>query len=52
MIIEIIITAALVVIAALILYKNIKKSASGKCNCGSCSSSCPKFTQVHNNNKQ
>lgn len=44
MIIEVIITVAIVAAAVFMLYKNLKKSASGKCNCGNCSSSCPKFT--------
>ncbi|HHV73200.1 MAG TPA: FeoB-associated Cys-rich membrane protein [Thermoanaerobacterium sp.] len=46
MVVEIIITSIIVVSAIFILYKNIKKSTSGQCNCGSCSSSCPKFSAV------
>ncbi|WP_434642155.1 FeoB-associated Cys-rich membrane protein [Thermoanaerobacterium thermosaccharolyticum] len=46
MVVEIIITSAIVALAVFILYKNIKKSASGKCNCGNCSSSCPKFSAI------
>ncbi|AFK85118.1 MULTISPECIES: FeoB-associated Cys-rich membrane protein [Thermoanaerobacterium] len=46
MVVEIIITSIIVVSAVFILYKNIKKSTSGQCNCGSCSSSCPKFSAV------
>lgn len=46
MVVEIIITSAIVALAVFILYKNIKKSTSGQCNCGSCSSSCPKFSAV------
>ena len=41
--VEIIVTAVIVAAAGYIFYKNLKKSASGKCNCGSCSSSCPKY---------
>jgi NAD-dependent dihydropyrimidine dehydrogenase PreA subunit len=41
---EIIITAVLIAAAGYIFYKNFKKSASGECNCGSCSSSCPKYS--------
>jgi len=43
MIIEILVTALIVVIAARILYKSIKKKAAGQCECGSCSSHCPKY---------
>ncbi|MDI3311506.1 MAG: FeoB-associated Cys-rich membrane protein [Thermoanaerobacterium sp.] len=46
MIIEVIVTVAIVATAVFILYKNLKKSTSGQCNCGSCSSSCPKFSAV------
>ncbi|KAA5806355.1 FeoB-associated Cys-rich membrane protein [Thermoanaerobacterium thermosaccharolyticum] len=46
MVVEIIITSAIVALAVFILYKNIKKSTSGQCNCGSCSSSCPKFSAI------
>ncbi len=40
---EIIIAAVLVAAAGFIFYKNFKKSASGECNCGSCSKGCPKY---------
>ncbi|MDN5317932.1 MAG: hypothetical protein PWR08_2057 [Thermoanaerobacterium sp.] len=46
MIIEVIVTVAMVAAAVFMLYKNLKKSTSGQCNCGSCSSSCPKFSAV------
>lgn len=42
-IIEIIVTAAIVIIASRILYKSIKKKAAGQCECGSCSSHCPNY---------
>lgn len=48
---EIIIAAVLIAAAGYIFYKNFKKSASGQCNCGSCSTSCPKYT-VAKNKKQ
>lgn len=40
---EIIITVIVITIAIFIFYKNLKKSTSGECNCGSCSSGCPKY---------
>lgn len=38
---EIAITIGILTLAGYIIYKNIKKSSEGKCNCGSCSKSCP-----------
>ncbi|MBM7871117.1 ferrous iron transport protein B [Clostridium pascui] len=43
MIIQYIITAAIVGSAVYILYKNIKNKGQGKCDCGSCSSHCPSY---------
>lgn len=43
MLIEVIITAVIVAGAAYIFYKNLKKKAQGKCDCGSCSSHCPNY---------
>jgi ferrous iron transport protein B len=43
MAVEIIITAIVIAAAGFIFYKNLKKSTSGECNCGSCSKSCPKY---------
>ncbi|MFQ7596451.1 FeoB-associated Cys-rich membrane protein [uncultured Clostridium sp.] len=40
---EIIITAILIIASVYIIFKNIKKSSKGDCNCGNCSSSCPKY---------
>lgn len=40
---EIIITIGIIGFAAFILYKNLRKSAKGNCNCGSCSSHCPMY---------
>ncbi|WP_370830553.1 FeoB-associated Cys-rich membrane protein [Clostridium sp.] len=40
---EIFITALLVIASGYILFKNIKKSSKGGCNCGSCSSHCSKY---------
>ncbi|WP_207746518.1 FeoB-associated Cys-rich membrane protein [Clostridium sp. 1001271B_151109_B4] len=37
---EILITAILVIASGYIIFKNIKKSSKGNCNCGSCSSNC------------
>lgn len=47
---EIIITVIVITIAIFIFYKNLKKSTSGECNCGSCSASCPKNT-MHKDKK-
>jgi hypothetical protein len=43
---ELIIAGLLIAAAGYIFYKNFKKSASGECNCGSCSTSCPKYDMV------
>jgi hypothetical protein len=48
--VEIIITAVILAAAGFIFFKNLKKSASGKCNCGSCSSTCPKY-EIEKNKK-
>lgn len=40
---EIIATIVIGLFAVFIIYKNIKKSSKGDCNCGSCSSHCPKY---------
>lgn len=37
MILEIIITALIVILALFIIYKNVKKGAKGGCNCTGCS---------------
>lgn len=42
-VIEILVTAVIIVIAFRILYKSIKRKASGQCECGSCSTPCPKY---------
>ncbi|WP_195970831.1 FeoB-associated Cys-rich membrane protein [Clostridium thermobutyricum] len=39
MIVQIIIAALIVAFSIFIIYKNIKKSAKGGCNCGGCSKS-------------
>ncbi|MBE6048553.1 MAG: FeoB-associated Cys-rich membrane protein [Clostridium sp.] len=38
---EIIITIFIVIFALFVIFRNIKKSSNGKCNCGHCSKSCP-----------
>lgn len=38
---EIMISIGILLIALLIIYKNIKVSSKGICNCGTCSKSCP-----------
>ncbi|MDT8716335.1 FeoB-associated Cys-rich membrane protein [Clostridium sp. 19966] len=40
---EILVTVIIILLAAVIFYKNIKKSAKGQCNCGNCSSKCNKY---------
>lgn len=40
---EIIITAVIVVFAVTILVRTAKKKASGQCDCSSCSSHCPMY---------
>lgn len=44
---EFIIASLLAIVALFIIIKNLKNSAQGKCNCGSCSSDCP----MNNKNK-
>lgn len=39
MVVQIIIAALIVAFSIFIIYKNIKKSAKGGCNCGGCSKS-------------
>lgn len=41
--VEIIITAVIVVAAGLILYKNVQKKSKGQCDCGCCTSKCPSY---------
>ncbi len=40
---EILITILIFVLVIYILFKNIKASANGKCNCSNCSSKCSKY---------
>ncbi|MGL5245137.1 MAG: FeoB-associated Cys-rich membrane protein [Sarcina sp.] len=40
---EILVTAIIILLVVFILYKNVKKSSKGQCNCGGCSSKCPKY---------
>ena len=44
---EILITLILIALAAFILYKNVKKKASGGCDCGTCSAHCTKYNDNH-----
>ncbi|MGL5414058.1 MAG: FeoB-associated Cys-rich membrane protein [Clostridium sp.] len=48
--IEIIITGLIVIVAAFIIYKNVKKSSKGGCNCGDCHKSCPSRKVENKNN--
>lgn len=47
MLIEILITVAIVGAGGYILYKKVKNTAQGKCDCGSCSSHCPMYEEEH-----
>ncbi|MBW6411247.1 FeoB-associated Cys-rich membrane protein [Clostridium sp. YB-6] len=38
---EILVTIIIFIFAIYIIFKNIKNSSKGKCNCGSCSKHCP-----------
>lgn len=38
---EYIIAGSIFLVSILIIYKNVKTSSKGKCNCGTCSKSCP-----------
>lgn len=38
---EIAIAIIILIIAIFIIYKNVKKTSKGECNCGTCSKSCP-----------
>ncbi|WP_291572456.1 FeoB-associated Cys-rich membrane protein [Clostridium sp. UBA4548] len=42
---EIIITVIILASAGVILYRNLKRKAQGKCECGSCNSKCPKYDE-------
>lgn len=42
---EVIVAIEIGLFAAFIIYKNIKKSSKGDCNCGSCSSHCSKYKE-------
>lgn len=43
MFLQIIITVAIIAFAVYLLFKNVKKNASGQCDCGCCSSHCSKY---------
>ncbi|MEG0774790.1 FeoB-associated Cys-rich membrane protein [Clostridium sp.] len=42
---EILITAIIVISAGAILYRNLKRKSKGNCECGSCTSKCPKYEE-------
>jgi ferrous iron transport protein B len=48
--VELIIAALILGAAGFIFYKNLKKSTKGECNCGSCSTGCPKY-EIEKKNK-
>ncbi|WP_349676627.1 FeoB-associated Cys-rich membrane protein [Clostridium sp. UBA1652] len=41
--IEILITIVLVILSGYIIYRNIKKSSKGECNCSDCDTHCSKY---------
>lgn len=43
MVIQIIITAAIVGFAGYMLFKNLKNKAKGKCDCSCCTHKCPSY---------
>lgn len=45
MIMEITITIIIVACASFFLINSMKKKSQGKCDCGSCSSHCPKYPE-------
>lgn len=42
---EIIITTVIIAFAAFIIYRKFKKTSKGECDCGTCSSHCPKYEE-------
>lgn len=52
MYIEVIATAAIFALAAFIFYRSIRKKASGKCDCSSCSSHCPYYKEKEENERK
>ena len=42
---EILITLVIVAFAAYIIFRTIRKSSKGGCNCGSCSNHCPMYEE-------
>jgi len=41
--VEILVTALIVIVAARILYKSIKRKAAGQCDCANCSGHCSQY---------
>ncbi|AYE33315.1 FeoB-associated Cys-rich membrane protein [Clostridium septicum] len=48
---EIVITVAIIGFSAYIIYKNVRKSSKGGCNCGNCSSHCPMYNDKNKGRK-
>lgn len=40
---EIIITLGIIFFTAFVVYRTFKKSSTGNCNCGTCSTNCPMY---------
>lgn len=49
-IMEILITIFIFIFATFIIYKNFNNSSKGQCNCGSCTTTCPKYKSNTNEN--
>ncbi|MDB1954434.1 FeoB-associated Cys-rich membrane protein [Clostridium tertium] len=45
---EVLITLIIVAFAGYTIYKNVRKSSKGECNCGSCSNHCPAYEEKEN----
>lgn len=45
---EILVTLIIVALAAYIIFKTVRKSSKGGCNCGSCSDHCPMYEDKSN----
>jgi FeoB-associated Cys-rich membrane protein len=46
--VEILITLIIVAFAGFTIYKTVRKSSKGGCNCGSCSNHCPMYEDKEN----
>ena len=44
---EILIAGVILAVAGYFIFKSLRKSSNGECNCGGCSSSRPKYEEDH-----